>query len=58
MSFVMSPGLMGDEPAGLANMDYFSNPIISLKQYLSGLKATNCSSKNYFFLLELLNTLK
>ena len=30
--FVMSPGLMRDEPGGLVNEAYFSNPIVSLKQ--------------------------
>ena len=39
----MSPGLIRDEIGGLANETYFSNPIVSLKQQLSGLKTTNCT---------------
>ena len=34
----MSPGLMGDDTEGLASETYFSNAIVSLKQYLIGLK--------------------
>ena len=41
----MSPGLMRDETGGLANETYFSNSILSLILYLSGLKTT--MFKNY-----------
>ena len=37
----MSHVLMRDETGGLANEAYFSNPIVSLKQQLSGLKTAN-----------------
>ena len=33
----MSPGLTRDDTRGLANETYFSNSIVSLKQYLSGI---------------------
>ena len=33
-SFVISPGLMTDKTGALANEAYFSNPNVSLKQYL------------------------
>ena len=36
--FIMSPGLMSDETRDLSNKAYFSNPVVSLKQKLSGLK--------------------
>ena len=55
--FFLSPGLMRDETGDLANEAYFSNPIVSLKQYRSGLKTTNYRFKNYFLLLKLLNNL-
>ena len=37
----MSPGLMRGDTGGLANEAYFSNPIVSSTQQLSGLKTTN-----------------
>ena len=40
--FVMSPGLIRRDTGRLANEASTSNPIVSSKQYLSGLKIKNC----------------
>ena len=37
----MSPGLMIEKTGSSAKKAYFTNGIVSLKQHLSGLKATN-----------------
>ena len=39
---------MRRDTGGLANEAFTSNPIVSLKQYLSGLKTTNCT--DYLFM--------
>ena len=44
-SFIMLPGFMRDETGRLANKAYFSNPIASLKQWLSDSKTTTDTFK-------------
>ena len=40
--FVISLGLIRSNTGRLANEAFMSNPIVSLKEQLSGLKITNC----------------
>ena len=44
----MSPGLMKDETGDLVKNVYFLNPIVCLKDYLSGLETTNWLKQVFF----------
>ena len=44
----MSLGWMRNETGGVGNEAYFSKSIVSLEEYLSGLKTTDYQLKNYF----------
>ena len=47
-SFVISPGLIKHDTGRLENEAFTSNPIVSSKQKLSGLKTTNCNVKQEY----------